>query len=144
MPLQPHEAGDWPPPLADRLRGDASAADVAAGVAAVWKDIDQALHPIIGHRGVAALYHRSLSSAALRYPWLPVNPTGALATIDPMALRAALTRREAAEAAAASVALFAAFRDLLASLIGASLTDRLLLSTWTPAPGTARAQDTDP
>ncbi len=131
-------------PLAGRLPPEAGAAEVADAIAVVWQGIDHALSPIVGHRGVAALYNRSLAIAAAVHPWLPVNPAGALAAVDASALRDALTRRDATEAAAAGAALLQAFRELLASLIGASLTERLLHSTWIPATGTAPAQDTAP
>jgi hypothetical protein len=144
MAQKRHEGQSWPAPLAGRLPGDASAAEVADTIAEVWRGIDESLCPIIGHRGVAALYNRSLTITAAVHPWLPLNPAGALGAIDPATLRAALTRQQATEAAAAGAALFQAFRDLLASLIGASLTDRLLQSTWTPASGTQPAQDTAP
>lgn len=117
---------------------------MADAVAAVWREVDLALHPIIGHRGVLALYNRSLKLAAARHPWLADAHPGALAAIDASALRAALARQPAAEARAAGEALLQGFRDLLASLIGASLTDRLLGSVWGPAPPTAPAQDKTP
>jgi acetyl-CoA acetyltransferase len=45
----------WPAPLGDRVADDASAGQIADAIVALWQEIDQALHPIIGHRGVAAL-----------------------------------------------------------------------------------------
>jgi hypothetical protein len=128
-------------PLAHRLAMGAPAAQVADMVAVVWREIDQALHPIIGHRGVLALYNRSLKQASTLYPWLAVGHAGALAAVDPSALRAALAQQAPAEAVAGGTLLLQTFRDLLRSLIGDSLTDRLLGSIWGPAPEAAPAQD---
>lgn len=146
----PPESRDGPPlpelpgPLGRRLAPGANAAQVADAVAAVWREVDLALDPIIGHRGVLALYHRSLKLAAARHPWLAAGHPGALAAFDTSALRAALARQPAAEALAAGDALLQGFRDLLARLIGDSLTDRLLVSVWGPAPEAAPAQDKTP
>lgn len=132
----------WPAPLADRVADDASAEQIADAIVALWQEIDQALHPIIGHGGVAALYDRSLHLTAADYPWLAMGHQGTLAAVDPSALKAALEQQAAAEAAAGGLALFQSFHDLLASLVGASLTDRLLHSAWARSAGASPAQDT--
>jgi hypothetical protein len=136
------ERRPWPAPLAGRVTDDASAGQIAGAIAAIWQEIDQSLHPIIGHRGVAALYNRSLHLAAADYPWLAMGHQGVLAAVDPSALKAALEQQAAAEAAIAGLALFQSFHDLLASLVGASLTDRLLHSVWARSAGASPAQDT--
>ena len=51
-------------------------------------------------------------------------------------------QQAAAEAAAGGTALFQSFHELLASLVGASLTDRLLRSVWAHSSGASPAQDT--
>jgi hypothetical protein len=117
---------------------------VADAVAAVWREVDRALHPIIGHRGVHALHVRSLELAAARYPWLAAGHAGALAAIDASALRAALAQQSPEQALAAANALLRGFRDLFTSLIGASLTERLLGSVWGPVPEAPAAQDKAP
>jgi hypothetical protein len=136
----------WPEPLDRRLaaHGDVDAGQVADAVAAVWRDIDLSLHPIIGHRGVAALYDRSLALASARHPWLATGPPVAPAAIDASALHAALAMRPPAEAAAGGGALLQVFRDLLSSLIGAALTDRLLRDVWSRPTDPATAQDSSP
>jgi len=140
--MERHEGRPWPPPLADRVAEDASAAQIAESIVAIWHEIDEVLHPIIGHRGVAALYNRSLHLTAARFPWLAAAHPGAAAAVDPSALKSALVRRDAAEAAAGGVALFQQFRELLASLVGTTLTDRLLHSVWARSTGASPAQDT--
>ena len=69
------------------------AEQVADAIVAIWLEIDQALHPIIGHRGVAALYNRSLHLTAAAYPWLAMGQHGVPAAVDPSALRAALVQQ---------------------------------------------------
>jgi hypothetical protein len=130
-----------PPPLGARLGPDASAAQVAEAVGAIWLEIDHALHPIVGHRGVAALYSRSLSLAAVTHPWLAPGYKSALFAIDPGALKAVLAKQTPAEATAAGTALFQSFHDLLASLVGDSLTHRLLRAVWDHPLPPSSAQD---
>jgi hypothetical protein len=143
MPLKSRESRPWPAPLADRVADGADAEQVADAIVAVWQEIDQALHPIIGHRGVAALYNRSLNVTAATYPWLAIDQPAVSAAVDPSGLRAALVQQAAAEAAAGGSALFRSFHELLASLVGPSLTQRLLRSVWAHPSGTSPVQDTD-
>lgn len=131
-----------PPPLGPRLGADATPAQVAEAVGSIWLEIDHALHPIFGHRGVAALYSRSLSLAAVTYPWLTPGYKSTLFAIDPGALKAVLAKQTAPEAAAAGSALFQSFHELLASLVGDALTARLLQSVWDHPSDTSSAQDT--
>jgi hypothetical protein len=130
-----------PPPLGDRLTEGASCAEVAEAVAAIWLEITEALHPVIGHRGVAALYNRSLKLTTPAYPWLALAYQGALDSVDPAALKAIVAQQTAAEAIAGGSALFQSFHTLIASLVGSSLTDRLLRSVWDHSSGASSAQD---
>jgi hypothetical protein len=124
------------------LANEADAGAVAAAVLQAWAQADAALNPVIGPRGVLALYNRSLSLAAARHPWLAAEHAGALAPQDLPALRAALAGQPATVALQGGQALLQAFDDLLCSLIGASLTERLLGSAWGPAPVPAPAPAT--
>jgi hypothetical protein len=142
MPLNSQESRPWPAPLADALSDGADTEQVADAIVAIWLEIDQALHPIIGHRGVAALYNRSLHLTAVAYPWLAIDQPAVPAAVDPSALRSALAQQAAAEAATGGSALFQTFHELLASLVGASLTDRLLHSVWDHSSGASPAPDT--
>ena len=141
MPLDNAGAPRAPAPLNGRVKDATDAEQLADAVVAVWREIDQALHPIIGHRGVAALYNRTLKLTAAAYPWLAQGHAGALAAVDPTALRTALVQQAPAEAAAAGSALFETFRGLLASLVGESLTQRLLHTVWDHTAGAPPAQD---
>lgn len=144
MPLDspPGQPGPrWPDPLADRLGADAGVEKVADAVMAIWHEIDEALIPIVGQRGVAALFNRSLKLVAAAHPWLAAGRGGALDAVDPAALKATLLQQPAAAAAAGGAALFQSFHDLLTSLVGAPLTNRLLHSVWAPSTGAKPAQD---
>ena len=141
MPLESHEDHRWPAPLGDRLIAGSDIGQVADTIVGLWQEIDQALSPIVGHRGVAALYNRSLKLTAVAHPWLASASSGMLAAVDPSALKAALLQQTVAQAAAGGSALFETFRDLLASLVGTALTERLLRSVWTPSSGASPAQD---
>lgn len=131
------------PPLGGRLVEGASAGQVADTVGAIWLEIDDALHPIIGRRGMAALYNRSLSLTAAAHPWLAAGYEGTLSAVDTAALKSALASQTAAEARAGGSALFQSFHGLLTSLVGASLTDRLLHPVWKHSAGPSSAQDTN-
>ncbi|MDO8420212.1 MAG: hypothetical protein Q7S90_09260 [Rubrivivax sp.] len=142
MHVEVSDARQWPPPLAGRLVGGENVGQVADTIVALWLEIDQALHPIIGHRGVAALYNRSLKLTGAAYPWLAASHQHLLTAADLAALRTALVQREAGDAAASGSALFHTFHDLLASLVGASLTTQLLGSVWARPAVASPAQDT--
>lgn len=118
--------------VAHRAGEGADAARIAEAIGEIWDRIELALAPIIGQRGVAALYGRSLHLAAVAHPWLELqdDPT---APMDLVALKSAIAQQgRPDEAAAGGVALLQAFHTLLTSLIGPSLSQRLLDAAWTP------------
>jgi hypothetical protein len=131
-------------PLAHRVAGDADAAQIAAAVFSIWEEIDDALTPIIGSLGLVALYRRSLHLAVAQHPWLAGRDEGVLADTDPAVLKSVLAQRRSDEAAAGGNAFLNTFHELLASLIGPSLTARLLRSVWDNPSSGAAAQDTSP
>ena len=122
----------------------ADAAQVADAVAATWQKIDAALSPIIGTGSVTVLFMRSLHLIEPAHPWLVgMHPPGQT-TVDLAALKATLALQSNDTGAAAGGALLQTFYELLASLVGPSLTERLLHSVWeTPLSGPP-AQDTSP
>jgi len=110
----------------------ASSEEVAASIAATYRDIEGALSPIIGARGVAALCNRSVHVARQSYPWLAGLEAGSQATMDVDSLTSLISQQTPSDAAAAGGLLLQTFHELLASLIGGSLTERLLRSVWIP------------
>ncbi|HET7159160.1 MAG TPA: hypothetical protein VFI62_09200 [Burkholderiales bacterium] len=122
----------------------ADAVRIAQLAASTWRDIDAALSRIIGQRGVAALYKRSLHLTHGRHPCLTAVYEGKLEPGDFAALQTALSQQTSQNAAAAHGALLQAFYDLLVHLIGASLTQQLLRSVCNPHTSGDAAQDTTP
>jgi len=131
-------------PLANRIGSDPSSTQIAAAVLAIWEEIDDALTPIVGPLGLIALYRRTVHLAAAQHPWLAGRDEGILTDTDPAVLKSVLAQRSSAEAAAGGSAFLNTFHDLLASLIGPSLTARLLRSVWEPPSSGTAAQDTSP
>lgn len=97
---------------------------------AICEEIGAALTPIIGPRGVAALYKRSLYLTAQTHPALLGLQEKVQAAMDPSPLMAALAPLGDAEATRIGGALLIAFYELISSLVGPSLTERLLRSLW--------------
>lgn len=116
------------------LVGDAnSSVPVAAGAVLTWRHVAGALAPVIGELGVMALYDRSLRLAGAEFPWLLTVPKAPQMGAALDHLRQCLAAREATDAAAVAAATSAhlcLFADLLAGLIGPSLSERLLRPVW--------------
>lgn len=109
-----------------------------------WQQIDATLSPILGQRGVTALYQRSLHLASAPHPWLAGTQQDLQAAMDLDALKMAIAQRSPADAAAAGGHLLQTFHGLLASLVGPSLTERLLRPVWTHPSSAAPTQDASP
>lgn len=115
---------------------------IADGLASLWREIDAVLCPIIGQRGVAALYQRSLHLASQTYPWLASADDRNQTSIDPTQLKALLMQQQRVELIEGGGFLFKTFYELLVSLVGPSLTERLLRSVGGHLfSGPAAAQD---
>jgi hypothetical protein len=131
-------------PLAHRVVKGAAAAQVADAAVAVWLEIATALAPIIGARGVAALYRRSLHLARPVHPWLATTLEGTEHTLDLVTLKSVLAQQPGTEALAAASCLLHTLQELLTSLVGPSLTERLLRPVWTHPSSAPPAQDITP
>jgi hypothetical protein len=114
---------------------------VADAALSTWRQIEDTLSPIIGQRGVIALFRRSQHLTSATCAWLP---NGASDTQPLTDLHAALSQQAPAEARAAQAALLQNFIDVLSKLIGAALTDRLLQPVLEPSSSGDAAQDTTP
>jgi hypothetical protein len=112
--------------LSKRVAAGWDTGSVATGVVSVWRDIDATLAPIVGHRGVAALFHRTLHLIRHDHPWLAASHQNVADPVDFAALHSALSQRTSDDIVAANGALLGRFLELLASLIGESLSERLL------------------
>lgn len=131
--------------VAQRAGEDADAARIADVIVVLWQQIEVVLAPIVGQRGVAALYKRSLYLATAAHPWLELQEDPQ-ATPDLVALKSAISEQRSADATAGGVAMLRAFHTLLTSLIGSSLSGQLLDAVWThPSPSSgSSAQDPSP
>ncbi|WP_457096712.1 hypothetical protein [Lysobacter sp. P5_B9] len=122
-----------------------TAGQVADTMVSTWQDIDAVLSPIIGQLGVAMLYKRSLYLIGPAHPWLAGMHEGKQASVDLAALKSAFAQQSSsANAAAAGGAFLHTFHDLLSSLVGPSLTERLLRSAWAHFSSGPPAQDISP
>ena len=135
-------------PLANRVEGSAGALQIAAVLAGFCQEIDAALTPILGPRGVSALHVRSLHVCSRRHGWV-LGPGGIAgmsggaphaSAVD--TLLAWLAMRSPTEALESGDAYLQTFHDLLVTLIGSSLTERLLRTVWPSISSGTPAQDT--
>lgn len=127
--------------LVRRADDGATIEEIAAAIVAMWRQIDAALGPIVGHHGVAALYKRSLHLAGSAHPWLMGAREGVEPGLDLAALESLLLQQVNTAAATAGGGLLQSFCALLASLVGLSFTERLLRPVWDTFPIDPPAQD---
>ena len=120
--------------LAERVGNDADAAQIAAAMVSTWQDIAAALDPVLGQRGVAAIYRRSILLSAQKHPWLRGVDEDVQTAMNLESLKSTLEQRTASDAVVGVSAFLQTFHDLLAGLIGDSLTGRLLRSVWDKNP----------
>lgn len=127
--------------LASRVEQGAVAAQLADVVVSTWSAASAALTPVLGQRGVAALYWRCLHLVGPQHPWLAALHDRSPSQPDIEALRDALVRQSTAHAAAGGAALLQTLDDLLGSLVGPALTNQLLQHVWNHLSGGPPAQD---
>lgn len=116
--------------LVRRVGSVPDAVAVADALLSTWHDMNTRVAPVIGTRGVNALFSYTVHLLGKRFPWLPASTDHADLAAQPAGLRAQLAGRDAGDAFEASFALLASFTEQLATLIGESLTDRLLGPVW--------------
>ena len=139
-PMDSQESSRIAAPLARRLGEHADAMQIAEAIVVVWGEIDKVLAPIIGHGGVIALYKRSLYLTAQRHTCLTeayasVQSGGEFADLKPV------IEQQTSITVAIGDEVFQLFEGLLVSLIGNSLTERLLSSVWENALADPPAQE---
>ena len=86
-----------------------SSEEVAALVMTTFGGISQALGPILGERGMAAIFKRSIHLSRSVHPWLPSADESAKLETDFAPLETALATRTSADAAAAGTQLLDSF-----------------------------------
>lgn len=115
-----------------RAGGATDAKAVADATIGIWHDARARLAPVIGGQGVDVLLRRSLHIAGRTLPCLAVAGHAVSSSELLAALHARIAGCETALAIEASDALWVTFTELLASLIGQSLAERLLAPIWAP------------
>ena len=119
--------------LARHAGGVADSCAVAEAALGAWQQVAERLDPVIGARGVAVLFARALHLTRKRFAWLVVAWDPADGGASHILLKACFAARGTEDAAQAACALLATFTELLATLVGESLTERLLGPVWVPA-----------
>lgn len=107
---------------------DTNAIELAAESVARWRQIDVALTPIIGRRGIVAIYKKALNLTHADFPWLASTSEDDTSFDNFTSLHTALAQQTSAVIMAANLSLHRSFNKLLVSLIGESLSERLLQS----------------
>jgi len=128
--------------LAQRLGGATDAKAVAEAAISIWHDASIRLAPVIGGQGVDVLLRRSLHIAGRTLPCLAVAGHAGSSSELLAVLQARLAGCETALAIEASNTFLVTFTELLASLIGQSLTERLLAPIWAPPLPTSEPEST--
>ncbi len=116
--------------LAERTGGARDASAVAEATLDTWYQVATRLEPVIGARGVDVLFRRSLHLTCNALPWLEIVEDHGDSSALLASLKARLASREPDAAAEAGYTLLVTFIELLATLIGESLTQRLLGPVW--------------
>ena len=108
-------------------RGEAEAGAFEQSHAATWRHIQAQLAPIVGGRAVHVLLDRELQQIAASFTWFTF-PSVPYADMDALLndLEAQLAGQSVISATEACFALRLAFNELLGTMIGNSLTERLV------------------
>ncbi|WP_439864636.1 hypothetical protein [Pseudomonas antarctica] len=130
--------------LAHRVGPHADTASIAEAIVSILQDMGAALAPIIGQQGVAALYRRSLHLCVSNHPRLARTYDSVLATMDLIALKSVLVEQNQTDALFFGEALLTSLYELLTTLIGPSLTARLLADVWLPSSSDTSSQEISP
>jgi hypothetical protein len=95
-----------------------------------WEQLATHIISIIGEGGFKSLYARSVHLTQSTFPWLLADSLPPVANLPFAALKASLQGQTTALANEANQLLLITFTDILASLIGAHLTARILHLAW--------------
>lgn len=130
--------------LALRIDHTADIQHVADVIITMLQDTNTALAPIIGPKGVAALYRRSLHLCTSLHPRLATPYTRLADPLDLSDLRSLLIQQNQTDVVFFGEQLLKALYELLATLIGPSLCARLLLEAWDNNSSAPPVQETSP
>jgi hypothetical protein len=108
---------------------DADAAAVAVATVHALRRLFAELEPLVGSQAVRALYSRSLHLTRARFNWAAADQGESLGAAL-SGLQRNLAERPPAETQRAGSTILNTLADLLTTLIGEPLTQRLLRSAW--------------
>ncbi|KOX65662.1 hypothetical protein AA303_01900 [Pseudomonas psychrophila] len=130
--------------LAHLAGPNADTARIAQAIVSTLQDMDTALTPIIGQQGVAALYRRSLHLCTSTHPRLAGIFDSLQPGMDLIALKSVIVEQSEGDALFFGEMWLTTFYELLTTLIGPSLTARLLRDVWEPSLSDTLSQETSP
>ena len=128
--------------LRQRAGDSPDAIAIARASSEIWLQMSAQLTPVIGGNGVEAILQRSLYLTSAAFPWLASSDEHIGHESLPERISTCLAGCEPVVAAQASSSLLITFTELLATLIGNSLTMRLLGPVWAHAPGMVAQEKT--
>jgi hypothetical protein len=115
-----------------RSAGEATDATlVAAATLSIWELMAAKLEPVIGTTGVDVLFIRALHLTSSVFPWLAIAETQRESAV--LHVKKQLAEHETDAASEAAYTLLVTVTELLSTLIGVSLTERLLARVWVPS-----------
>lgn len=91
-----------------------------------WVQIEERLAPILGRRGLAVLFRRTLQIAGAQVSWIASAEQVSTGELNIAALAAACAGQPPSSIAQGGAIFLQSFYDLLSSLIGVTLTAQLL------------------
>ena len=144
MSTQSEESRQIVASLAHRAGPTADIAGIAEAIMSILQDMDAALIPIIGQQGCVALLRRSLHLSASTQARLADLHDRMQAATDRAGLKAVLLEQTEADALFLGEVLLTTFYTLLTTLIGPSLTARLLRDVWEPSLSDTPSQENSP
>ena len=124
--------------LAQRAGEPTGASTVAAATLIIWQLMAAKLEPVIGARGVEVLFLRALHLTSASFPWLAIAHTQRESAA--LQVKTQLAQQEINVATEAAYNLLVTFTELLSTLIGESLAERLLSPVWVPSSGVSRKE----
>lgn len=142
MPTESEEGSKIALSLAHRVGQGADHAQVADAIVATLQAIDTALAPIIGRKGVTALFRRSLHLCEPSYPDIVDALDSVSDQTDYSRLISLIETRTQEEALLFGEQLLRTLYQLLTTLIGVSLTARLLDAVFDAPLSALQAQGT--
>ena len=119
--------------LRARVGESVDPARVAEVLVSILREVEAALVPVLGVRGVGLLYRRSLYLSPNLQPLLAITldkAQGMPTALDFDALRSMLAQHSGADAITDGTTLLQTLYNLLITLVGLPLTERLLRSVW--------------